>query len=60
MLIDLGAVFSTAYDRGRFGRRPQYQERPSAPLRAADKRWVEAVLKKEALKPKGPHKRPRP
>jgi uncharacterized protein DUF4058 len=59
--IDLAAVFTTAYERGRFQRRLRYQEPPVAPLRPADLQWVATVLgKKEPVKPKKQPKRTRP
>lgn len=59
--IDLEAVFTTAYDRGRFGRRLPYQGPLPAHLRGEDKKWVQTVLgKKEPAKPKGQPKRRRP
>jgi Protein of unknown function (DUF4058) len=58
LLIDLGAVFTTAYDRGRFGRRLNYRGTLPTHLRAEDRKWVEALLaNKEQPKPKG--QRPR-
>lgn len=60
LLIDLGAVFTTAYERGRFQRRLNYQGPLPAQIRPADKDWVETVLgRKEPPKPKGRQKRPR-
>jgi hypothetical protein len=61
LLIDLGAVFTTAYDRGRFGRRLNYLGPLPVRLPARDKSWVQSVLRKtrEPAKPKGPRKRPR-
>lgn len=61
LLIDLAAVFATAFERGRFQRRLNYQEPPPGPLRAADRRWVAAVLGKKAPpKAKTQKKRPGP
>ena len=40
LVIDLAAVFATAYDRGRFGRRLRYEGPPVGPLRDADREWV--------------------
>lgn len=61
LMIDLAAVFTTAYDRGRFGRRLNYQKPPQLPLRGADQRWAASVLSRHqaSSKPKGPGKRPR-
>lgn len=42
--IDLGAVFATAYDRGRFGRRINYQRPLSISIREEDRKWIEQVL----------------
>jgi hypothetical protein len=44
ILIDLGAVFATAYERGRFGRRLPYRTSPPAFLREEDRQWVETLL----------------
>lgn len=46
ILIDLGAVFTTAYDRGRFARRLQYAKACPAPLTADDRAWAKSVLEK--------------
>lgn len=60
LMIDLAAVFTMAYDRGRFGRRLNYQKPPELPLRGADQRWAAGVLSRQASsKPRGPGKRPR-
>lgn len=48
LLINLGAVFTTAYDRGRFGRRINYHAAPPA-LREADKARAEGVLQGAGL-----------
>jgi hypothetical protein len=45
--IDLAAVFATAYERGRFFRRLNYQEQPPAFLREDDRRWCEEVLRRQ-------------
>jgi hypothetical protein len=42
--IDLGVVFATAYDRGRFGRRINYRGPLPPGLRDDDEVWVRAVL----------------
>ena len=47
LLIDLAAVFNTAYERGRFQRRLNYQGQLPAQLRAGEQDWVETVLKKK-------------
>lgn len=58
ILIDLEAVFTTAYERGRFQKRLNYQGPLPAHLRAADKTWAQSVpRKKEPAKPKGRQKR---
>jgi hypothetical protein len=59
LLIDLEAVFTTAYDRGRFGRRLNYQGPVPAPLKAKQRNWVQSVLRKGQPKPRAPRKRPR-
>ncbi len=46
MNIDLGAVFATAYERGRFGRRIPYQSSPPAFLREEDRQWVETLARR--------------
>jgi hypothetical protein len=61
LLIDLQAVFTTAFDRGRFGRRLNYQGPVPAHLGPKEKTWVESLLKpKEQPRSKGREKRPRP
>jgi hypothetical protein len=42
--IDLGAVFTIAYDRGRFQRRIDYRGPLPPHLRPDEKPWVEGVL----------------
>jgi hypothetical protein len=42
--FDLAAVFTTAYDRGRFARRIPYGGKCPAPLKEQDRQWVEQVL----------------
>ena len=44
MIIDLGAVFATAYERGRFQRRIKYEGALPVSLGDEDKRWAEALL----------------
>ena len=44
VMIDLGQVFRTAYDRGRFGRRLAYREPCPAPLRDEQRSWVGSVI----------------
>jgi hypothetical protein len=47
LLIDLAAVFTTAYERGRFHRRINYQGPAPAFLREEDRRWCELVARKQ-------------
>jgi hypothetical protein len=42
--VDLAEVFTTAYERGRFGRRINYQGAPPAALNDEDRRWAAAVV----------------
>ncbi len=44
--FDLAAVFTTAYDRGRFGRRLPYRGPCPAPLSDADRGWLDQNLRK--------------
>jgi hypothetical protein len=44
LIFDLAAVFNTAYDRGRYGRRIPYRAACAAPLTAEDRQWVEGVI----------------
>ena len=41
--IDLGKVFRTAYERGRYGRSLPYGQAPKAPLNADDAAWAMAL-----------------
>ena len=41
---DIGQVFATAYDRGRFRRRLAYRKPCPAPLRPEQQRWVDEVV----------------
>jgi len=41
--IDLAAVFTTAYDRGRFSRRINYEAGVTGPLKDAHREWIETV-----------------
>lgn len=43
--FDLGAVFTTAYDRGRYARRLDYEKPPGLPISEADQNWVAEQLK---------------
>jgi hypothetical protein len=45
LLINLGEVYSTAYDRGRFQRRIDYRGRTPPHLHGDEIRWVEDVVK---------------
>jgi len=59
--IDLAAVFTTAYERGRFQRRLNYRGPVPATLRPADQHWVETVLNHPGpAKPKGRPRRTKP
>ena len=40
VFVDLGAVFATAYQRGRYGRALDYAAAPAAPLRPEQRAWV--------------------
>ena len=42
--IDLGVVFGTTYDRGRFGRRLRYAGQCPAPLHAEDRAWAQSIV----------------
>jgi hypothetical protein len=48
ILINLGAVFDTAYERGRFFRRIRYQGPMPAAVSRGDQAWVESVVKQVA------------
>jgi hypothetical protein len=45
LLIDLAAVFTTAYERGRFSRRINYQAPAPAFLREEDRQWSESLVR---------------
>ncbi|MCI0464446.1 MAG: DUF4058 family protein [Gemmataceae bacterium] len=45
LLIDLGAVFATAYARGRYEREIDYEQPADAPLTKEQKEWVAAHLR---------------
>jgi hypothetical protein len=45
LIFDLAAVFTTAYDRGRFGRRIPYRGAMPTQISEQDRAWVETVLK---------------
>ncbi len=45
ILINLGAVFATAYERGRFRRRLPYQGAPLAFLSEQSRQWAESLLR---------------
>lgn len=44
VMVDLAQVFTTAYDRGRFGRRLPYHRPCPAPLNDEQRKWVEVVI----------------
>jgi Protein of unknown function (DUF4058) len=44
VMINLGAVFATAYERGRFSRRINYRSKLDAPIRREDEEWVGSIL----------------
>jgi hypothetical protein len=46
VLIDLAAVFATAYERGRFSRRINYQAPAPTFLREEDRQWSEALVRR--------------
>jgi hypothetical protein len=46
MLLDLAAIFSTADDRGRFGRRINWDAGVTGRLKDADRGWIETVPKR--------------
>jgi len=48
ILVDLGAVFATAYERGRFFRRINYAGPIPAVISRQDRAWVESVVKRAA------------
>jgi hypothetical protein len=50
ILVDLGAVFATAYARGRFFRRLNYAGPIPAVVNNRDKGWVESVAKQAAVR----------
>ncbi len=45
ILVDLGAVFATAYERGRFFRRINYAGPIPAVANKQDRAWVESIMK---------------
>ncbi len=48
VIVDLAKVFTTAYDRGRFGRSLRYDRPCPAPLNDDQRRWVESVIAAKA------------
>jgi hypothetical protein len=44
-LFDLGAVFSTAYERGRYARVLSYTVPPGVPLSEANRVWAEEAVR---------------
>jgi hypothetical protein len=47
VLIDLGAVFKTAYGRGRYARSLPYGKLPRASMKTADKQWAMETSKRK-------------
>jgi hypothetical protein len=47
LLIDLAAVFATAYERGRFHRRINYQGPAPTFLQEQDRRWSESLVRSQ-------------
>jgi hypothetical protein len=45
IFVDLGAVFRTAYERGRFSRRINYQLPAPGALRDEDRQWTEGIIR---------------
>ena len=45
--IDLGKVFQTTYERGRYANALDYGKPPIAPLQKADARWAKALARKK-------------
>jgi hypothetical protein len=43
VLIDLAAVFTTAYDRSRVARRINYESGVTVPMKDADRQWIDSV-----------------
>jgi hypothetical protein len=50
IFVDPGAVFTTAYTRGRFFRRINYQGAVPAVVSKRDQAWVESVLRETAAR----------
>jgi Protein of unknown function (DUF4058) len=46
VIVDLAQVFTTAYERGRFGRRLRYDQPCSAPLSEEQRAWASQVASK--------------
>ena len=44
VMVDLGQVFTTAYDRGRFRRRLRYDQPCPAPLDEEQRKWTETIV----------------
>ncbi len=49
--IDLAQVFTTAYDRGRFGRRLAYHKPCPASLKPEQRRWVDEIVARSGIRP---------
>ena len=45
LMLDLAAVYATAHERGRYGRRLDYAKPLGLPLADADRSWVEQRLR---------------
>lgn len=45
VLLDLGAVFATAYNRGRYAQSLDYTQPPSTLLKAADRAWAQRIAR---------------
>ncbi len=45
IFIDLAGVFTTAYDRGRFGKRLPYRAPCSVPLSEEDELWAQSIVR---------------
>jgi len=51
VVVDLGAVFTRAYDEGAYDRQLDYTAEPSDPLAPADAAWADALLRERGLRP---------
>jgi len=50
IFVDLAAVFNTAYDRARFGRRLQYRNSLPSGLSEQDQVWLQSILREVSLR----------